>query len=359
VRQATFRHSLKPLLLRAVDDLPIHPIIGAPLGGGPSTPELVAGVSNAGGLGFLAAGYKTVEGLAEDISATRRLTNKPFGVNVFYPVREDVDSGAIATYADRLRTEAERYGVALGEPRWTDDAYDAKLDLLLRESPAVVSFTFGCPEREVVHSLRDAGSAVWCTVTSVAEAQQAAGVGADALVLQGGEAGGHQAHFHDHDDDPLPVLTLVQLVSRATDLPLVAAGGLASGEGIAAALTAGACAAQVGTAFLLASEAGTASAHRDAVRRGGCPTKLTRAFSGRRARGIVNRFMREHDHEAPMGYPEIHYLTVPIRAAARQRGDADGINLWAGQAYPLAREASAGEIVEQLASEMTRTFAGS
>jgi nitronate monooxygenase len=346
------------LVLSVVEGLPPHPIIGAPLGGGPSTPALVAGISNAGGVGFLAAGYKTVDGLAEEINATRGLTNRPFGVNVFYPVRDEVDSGAIASYARSLQAEAERYGVALGEPRWTDDAYDAKIELLLRERPAAVSFTFGCPDPEVVLALRDAGCAVWCTATSVTEAQQAASVGADALILQGGEAGGHQAHFHDHDDDPLPVLTLLQLVSRATDLPLIAAGGLGSGEAIAAALSAGACAAQVGTAFLLASEAGTFPAHRDALRHGAAPTKLTRAFSGRRARGIVNRFMREHDHEAPVGYPEIHYLTVPIRAAARETGDADGINLWAGQAYPLARELSAGEIIEQLASEMARTFAG-
>jgi nitronate monooxygenase len=297
----------------------------------------------------------TVDGLAEDISVTRGLTSGPFGVNVFYPVREEVDSGAIVAYAHRLQAEAERYGVDLGEPRWTDDAYDAKIELLLRERPAAVSFTFGCPDPEVVRSLRDVGCAVWCTVTCVSEAQQAASAGADALILQGGEAGGHQAGFHDHDDDPLSVLALLRLVSRATDLPLVAAGGLGSGEGIAAALNGGACAAQVGTAFLLASEAGTAPPHRDALRRGNAPTKLTRAFSGRRARGIVNRFMREHDHEAPRGYPEIHHLTVPIRAAARQIGDADGINLWAGQAYPLAREASAGEIVEQLASEAAMT----
>jgi nitronate monooxygenase len=283
----------------------------------------------------------------------RGLTQRPFAVNVFYPVREQIDDTQVAAYVERLAGEAERYGVAAGEPRWTDDDWQAKLELVRREQPAVVSFTFGCPEREIVEELRAAGSSVWCTVTSPAEAEQAASVGVDALVVQGGEAGGHQGSFHDHPHDPFPLLTLLQLVRRVTDLPLIAAGGIATAEAIAAVLAAGASAAQLGTALLLTPEAGASAAHRQALR-GDRPTKLTRAFTGRRARGIVNRFMLDHDAAAPIAYPEIHYVTAPIRAAARASDDGETINLWAGQAYPLTQERSASELVAELVHELAR-----
>jgi nitronate monooxygenase len=328
-------------------------MVGAPLGGGPTTPALAAAVCEAGGLGFLAAGYKTAAALADDVTSVRELTQRAFGVNLFYPVREQIDDAEVAAYVARLSPEATRYGVGAGEPRWTDDDWDAKLELVLRERPAVVSFTFGCPGREIVEELRAAGSDVWCTVTSPAEAEQSASAGVDVLVVQGAEAGGHQGSFHDHSDDPLPVLILLQLVRRATDLPLIAAGGIATAEAIAAVLAAGASAAQLGTALLLAPEAGTSAAHREALR-GDRPTKLTRAFTGRRARGIVNRFMLEHDAAAPIAYPEIHYVTAPIRAAARAAGDGETINLWAGQAYELTHERAASELVEQLAHELAR-----
>jgi nitronate monooxygenase len=332
--------------------LPQHllavPIVGAPLAGGPTTPALAAAVCEAGGLGFLAAGYLTAAAFAADIDTVHGLTSRPFGVNVFYPTRDRVDPADLAAYADRLAGEAARHGVVAGEPRWTDDDWEAKLEVVRRERPAVVSFTFGCPDREIVEELRAGGSSVWCTVTSPAEAEQAGSAGVDALVVQGGEAGGHQGSFHDGSDDPFPLLTLLQLVRRVTSLPLVAAGGIATGEAIAGVLAAGASAAQIGTALLLAPEAGTADAYRRALR-GDRPTRLTRAFTGRRARGIVNRFMRDHDGAAPGGYPEIHYVTAPIRAAARASGDGETINLWAGQGYQLTRERPAAELVEELA----------
>lgn len=324
--------------------------MGAPLSGGPSTAALAAAVSEAGGLGFLAAGYKTAATVADDVAEVRRLTAQPFGVNVFFPVRERVDEAALLAYAERLRGEAERYGVEPGEPRWSDDDWDAKLELLARERPAVVSFTFGCPDREVVEPLRSAGSEVWCTVTSAAEAQEAAAAGVDALVVQGSQAGGHRGSFSDATATPTRLLDLLRAVRRATSLPLVATGGIASAEAVAEALAAGASAAQVGTVLLPTPEAGTSEPHRQALR-GGRPTRLTRAFSGRRARGLVNRFMDEHDAAAPLGYPEIHYVTTPIRAAARAAGDPEAVNLWAGEAYRLAREESAGEVVERLASK--------
>jgi nitronate monooxygenase len=329
------------------------PIVGAPLGGGPTTPALAAAVSEAGGLGFLAAGYKAVADVERELAEVRAATSRPFGVNVFVPARLPVDEHAIEAYAATLSGEVERYGAELGEPRWNDDGWDAKLALLARERPAVVSFTFGCPEREVVSTLQAADVAVWCTVTSPAEARAAASAGADALVVQGAEAGGHQSSFDDTDEPPTPLLELLPLVRSATDLPLVAAGGIGDDAGVAAALAGGAAAAQIGSALLLTPEAGTSAPHRAALA-GDAPTVLTRAFTGRRARGIVNRFIREHEPLAPRGYPQVHHLTAPIRAAARAAGDPEGINLWAGESYGLAEDAPAGELVRRWASAAER-----
>jgi nitronate monooxygenase len=327
------------------------PIVGAPLAGGPSTPELAAAVSEAGGLGFLAAGYKTAAATGAELERLQALTARPVGLNLFFPVKEEIDGTALTAYTERMRSEGEHYGVAPGEPRWTDDDWQAKLELAARARPAVVSFTFGCPEREIVDWLRECGCRVWCTVTSDDEARQAAAAGVDALVVQGAEAGGHQGSFVDHDRMPRPLLTLLGEVQRAVALPLIGAGGIATAADVAAALAAGAFAAQIGSALLLSSEAGTSAAHRQALT-GEAETRLTRAFTGRRARGIVNRFLLEHDAFAPRAYPELHYVTAPIRAAARERGDPDGINLWAGTGYRHARDASASELVERWASEL-------
>jgi nitronate monooxygenase len=196
---------------------------------------------------------------------------------------------------------------------------------------------------------------VWVTVTAAAEAIAAQEAGADALVVQGVEAGGHRGSFDQGAPGDVGLLALLQLVQAVADLPLVATGGIATGRGIAAVLAAGAAAAQLGTAFMLTPEAATSPAHREALGGRG-PTALTRAFTGRSARGIENRFMREHEPDAPEGYPEVHHLTAPIRTAARERGDPDGFHLWAGQAHPLAAELPAGELVERLADEARRAL---
>lgn len=331
------------------------PIVGAPLAGGPSTPELTASVSGAGGFGFLAAGYKTAQEVRVDIEAVRTKTQRPFGVNVFFPVHLDIDDAAIAAYVQSLDGEARRYSVACGEPRWSGDEWEEKLELVARERPAVVSFTFGCPDRATVQRLQANGIAIWCTVTRPAEATVAAAAGVDALVVQGAEAGGHQASFDDTDTTPIELLPLLRLISKATDLPLVAAGGIADGRGVAEAIAAGAAAAQIGTALMLTPEAGTSAPQRAALK-GDAPTSLTRAFTGRRARGIVNRFMREHDTTAPKAYPQIHYATAPLRAAARAAGDAGGINLWAGQSYRLAEAEPASELITRWGADARRAL---
>jgi nitronate monooxygenase len=334
-----------------LEALPL-PIVGAPMAGGPSTPALVAAVSGAGGLGFLGAGYKTVDALCDDIAETRALTGRPFGVNVFALIDGTPgDPAAIASYAARLAGEAAPAGVELGEPRFEDDHFAAKMEALIADPAAVVSFTFGLPPRAIIERLRAAGSEVWITVTSPAEAHAAAALAPDALVVQGVEAGGHRGVFVDDERaSDLTLLAALQLIGAAVGLPLVATGGLATGAAIGAALVAGAAAAQVGSAYLRTPEAGTSDAQRTATATA-APTALTRAFTGRTARGIVNRLLTEHTAAAPHAYPEIHHLTAPLRAHGRAVGDADLINLWAGQAHMLAPELPAGELTQKLADD--------
>jgi nitronate monooxygenase len=331
------------------------PIVQAPLAGGASTPALTAAVVEAGAFGFVAAGYRTADALRDELRATRALTAAPFGVNVFVPGRA-TERGRYERYIEALRDEAGRQGVALGEPRFEDDAWEAKLALLEDDPVSAVSFTFGCPPAEVAARLQAAGSTVCLTVTDVDEAQHAADAGADALIVQGIEAGGHRASFVDREGaGDYGLLALIQLVRAHVDLPLVASGAIASGGALAAVLCAGAQAAQIGTAFMRCPEAGTSAAHRAALA-AETPTRLTRAFTGRQARGIVNRFLREHSEEAPPAYPEIHHVTAPLRAAGRAAGDADVINLWAGQAHELASDAPAAQVVAALAADAAESL---
>jgi nitronate monooxygenase len=323
-----------------------HPIVAAPMGGGPSTPELVAAVSEAGGLGFLAAGYKEPDEVAREMAAVRDLTEAPFGVNVFVPGPPAAPE-TYADYVESLAPDAERLGTEVGEPRYSDDHWQGKLELLTQEAPAVVSFAFGSPEPAAIEGLRHAGCEIWVTVTAPGEARLAARDMADALIVQGGEAGAHQGSFEDDPNlEPYGLLSLLQLVRADVETPLVAAGGLATGSAVAAVLAAGASAAALGTAFMLCPEAGTSEVHREALPER-APTQLTRAFTGKTARGIANSFMAEHP-DAPGAYPEIHYATAPLRAAAREAGDSTAVNLWAGQTHALARPAPAGELVRLL-----------
>ncbi len=329
------------------------PIVLAPLAGGPTTPQLAASVSNAGGLGFLAAGDLSAAALSAQITQARALTGAPLGVNVFVPGAA-ASPGPVAAYAATLTGEASKAGVEVGQARFDDDDWDAKVRLLTADPLHVTSFTFGCPGPGVIQAAKAAGSEVWITVTTPADARLAEAAGADALVVQGSEAGGHRSSFTDDpaedESGEFGLLSLIQLVRRQTMLPLIAAGGIGTGAGIAAVLAAGANAAQLGTAFLRCPEAGTAPVQRAAVATT-TPTAMTRAFTGRLARGIRNRFMAEHERDAPAAYPEVHYLTSPLRAAGRAAGNPDLVNLWAGQTHQLSRELPAAELVAVLAGE--------
>ncbi|HEY2600185.1 MAG TPA: nitronate monooxygenase [Thermoleophilaceae bacterium] len=328
---------------RVILDQLEHPIVQAPMAGGPSTPALTAAVSKAGGLGFVAAGYLSARKFAERLVAVREVTDAPFGTNLFVPGSPEVDEAALRAYVEEL-------GPGAGQPRFDDDDWDHKLGLLRDEPVAVVSFTFGCPGPDLLASLKDVGSEVWITVTSLDEARSARDAGADALVLQGVEAGGHRGTFDDPPDggEGLSTLALLRIVATSdVELPLVPTGGIADAPGVAAALVAGAAAVQLGSAFMHCPEAATNPVHRAALG-SERPTALTRAFSGRLARGIQNQFMRDHDAAAPRAYPYVHHATSPLRAVARERGDADGFNLWAGQAHTLARHLPAADVVREL-----------
>jgi nitronate monooxygenase len=330
------------------------PIIQAPMAGGPSTPALTAGVIEAGGFGFIAAGYLTVDELRQVTATTRSLTAGPLGINLFVPSVPG-DAGEVDRYASTLQPEADRLGVALGDPRWEDDDFDAKLDAVESAGVAMVSFTFGCPTPSVVDRMHRAGCQVAVTVTSAADADKAAGAGADALAVQGTEAGGHQGGFTDLEANHRPLLSLLAEIRESTDLPLIGGGGIMTGQEAAAVLDAGARAVQLGTAFLCSTEAGTSPAHRRAlVERRYPDTIVTRAYSGRCGRGLANEFAIAHHQQAPRAYPEVHHLTRPIRAAATRMGDASVPNLWAGTGWAQVTSEPAGAIVRRIAAEAAK-----
>jgi nitronate monooxygenase len=339
-----------------VDQLTV-PIVLSPLAGGPATPRLAAAVTGAGGLGFLAAGYLTAGELADQVSQARQLTGGPLGVNVFVPGAA-AEPEPVARYAATLAAHALLAGSKLGLARFHDDDWQAKLDLLIADPLPVTSFTFGCPDPGAIARLQRAGSEVWITVTTPAEAELAAAAGADTLVVQGSEAGGHRGSFTDDpaDDGGYGLLSLLQLARSRVSLPLVAAGGISTGAAVAAVLAAGAAAAQAGTVFLRCPEAGTSPVQRAAVA-SATPTATTRAFTGRLARGIRNQFMDDHSRDAPAAYPEVHFLTAPLRAAGRRDGNADLVNLWAGQTHELSREVPAAQLVADLAREAHASLA--
>jgi nitronate monooxygenase len=322
------------------------------MGGGPSTPALAAAVSNAGGLGFLAAGYLTVEAMARQMAELRQLTPSPFGMNVFVPQDPDVDEVALSAYLASLRPDAAKFGVEV-TAAWDDDGWPEKIEHLTRDPVPVVSFTFGCPPPEVVEQLQLAGSRVVVTVTAPAEAAIAADAGADAVCAQGIEAGGHQSTFGDDTapDAGWGLLAQLTAIRHAVALPVIATGGLMTGSDVAAVIRAGAVAAQLGTALLRCPESGATELHKSALAdpafRG---TAITRAFSGRRARGLVNAFMRAHP-DAPSAYPQINNATRAIRREAIARGDPDATNLWAGQGFRLAEERPAAEIITRIGLE--------
>lgn len=326
------------------------PVIVAPMAGGPSTPELAAAGTNAGGLGFVAAGYLSADALADRVAAARKLTSGPLGVNLFVPQASAATPDAIGKYTAALAPDAQRYGAEPGDAVFTDDDWAAKLDVLRDLRPEVASFTFGLPSPEECKRLRDAGITTVGTVTSVYEADNAVACGVDAIAVQGPAAGGHRGTFDPvAEPNPQPLTELLAAVVARVSVPVIAAGGLVTADDVSRMIEQGATAAQLGTAFLLADEAGSSPVHRAALQDPQfTETVVTKAFSGRYARGLRNRFVDDHEAQAPFGYPEIHYLTGPLRAASVRAGDPHGTNIWAGTGYRSITSAPVAEIIAAL-----------
>jgi nitronate monooxygenase len=328
------------------------PVLAAPMAGGPGGPELVIAAAQAGGLGFIAGGYKQPEVFATELARAQD-ADVPSAVNLFAPNPLPADAAELRRYAERIRPDAESLGISLDvqRPREDDDWWHEKLELLLAAPVALVSFTFGIPTTAAIRALQAGGTLVVQSVTSVEEALAAEAAGVDGLAVQSSQAGGHWGTLTPREPPPqLPLTELVASVATAVELPLIGAGGLGTPGAVRAVLAAGADAAMVGTALLLATESATTQPHRAALRdEARTETVLTRAFTGRPARGLRNGFIDRHDANAPFGYPAIHHLTAPLRRAAAAADEPELLHLWAGAAWRAAREAPAAEILRGLA----------
>ena len=337
--------SLRALL----NDLPI-PILQAPMAGASSDAMTVA-VSEAGGMGSLAAAGVGPDEMGAAVDAIRGRTNAPFGVNLLMAPPARPDPAQVHTGLTRLSPWYAELGLDIPDhPNRYSQDFHAQLEALTLAAPPVTSFSFSILTRAQVDALHTAGSYVVGTANTVAEAVAWAEVGADGICAQGFEAGGHHAYFlEDIEASSVGTMALVATVLAAVDLPVIAAGGIMDGRGVAAALALGASAVQMGSAFLLADEAINGATWQQAIRDAPADaTRLTRAFSGRYARGIENRFvraMRGQQEDVP-AYPVQNRLTQAMRAAADKAGDPELMSLWAGQAVTLARSGTAGEMVK-------------
>lgn len=336
-----------------------------------STPALVAAVSNAGGLGSLAVGNMDATAAREVIRQTRALTTRPFNVNVFTHTPARADARREAAWLDYLAPEFQRFDTrppaALREIylSFVDDV--AMYEMFLAERPAVVSFHFGLPSQAWIDALKASGIVLFASATNEDEAVAIEAAGIDAIVAQGWEAGGHRGRFNDEgdrqlsEDEQLGTFALVRRLVARTSLPVIAAGGIMDGAGVAAVLALGAQAAQMGTAFVPCPESGADTAYREALLRGQPPrTALIRAISGRPARGLANQFWAlEQAPERPAipDYPITYDAGKALNAAAKARGNSAYAAQWAGQAAPLARALPAAELVEVLTRETREAIA--
>jgi nitronate monooxygenase len=330
------------------------PIVQAPMAGGADTPALAAAVSGAGGLGSLGCGYLTAEKIEALAAEVRARTDRPFALNLFVRADEPVDAAAAARVSPALDDVRRELGLAPPPPPSPPgDAYPAQLAAVIRARPAVFSFTFGAPSRADLDAARTAGIYTVGTATTLAEAEALERLGVDAICAQGAEAGGHRGTFIGRFEDALVgTMALVRQIVRRVRVPVLAAGGIMDGAGIRAALALGAVGAQLGTAFLDCPEAGTVTAHRRALSAEAARvTSITRAFSGRPARGIRNRFVELFERVEPAGFPQQQQMTADIRAAAAKAERVDLMQMWAGQAASLIRPMPAADLVETLAVE--------
>jgi nitronate monooxygenase len=333
-----------------------HPVIQAPLAGGADTPRLAAAVSEAGGLGSIGAAYLTPEQIAETGKAVRSLTSRPFGINLFAPFPVPAPPREATELLERVAPFFTEMGLpAPAVPAAPRDGFAEQLAACLEIGASVFSFTFGMIPPSAVEAVKKRGLVLAGTATTVEEAIALEKAGVDVVVAQGSEAGGHRGSFAaDFESSMVGTIALVPQVRDAVRVPVVASGGIMDGRGIAAALALGASAVQLGTAFLATDEAGVPECYKEAVLGArDSSTRLTRAFSGRPARGIVNRFMKEveREPESILPFPLQNALTRPLRTAAAKAGRAEFLSLWAGQGTRLAKRQPAAALVARLAAE--------
>ncbi|WJF90191.1 nitronate monooxygenase [Paraburkholderia bonniea] len=336
------------------------PVIQAPMAGGPTSPAMVAAVSNAGALGFLAAAPFSPEKLAAEVTAIRSLTTRPFGVNLFILEPNTPDDATVRLALTAIDPIRAALGLPPGHPleHYAPD-FRTQLDMLVELRVPVVSFTFGVLSANDVSRLQAAGSYVIGTATHVAEALAWHAAGADAIAAQGAEAGAHRGTFIGAFEHALVgTLALVPQLVDATGLPVLAAGGIMDGRGIAAALALGAQAAQMGTAFLTCAESAIPPVWKTRVRAAtDTDTTVTSAITGRHARGIRNPLMQQlaAQPEQIAPYPVQNALTQELRQAAGRAGNGDYLSLWSGQGAPLGQKRpvnlSAADLVHQLDEE--------
>jgi len=336
------------------------PIFQAPMAG-TSTPAMAAAVSNAGALGAIGLAAETVEGAGKMIRATQALTNRPFNVNVFCHRPAIANAEVEARWIARLKPEFTTLGAeppsALREIYQTFRGNDAMTAQLLETRPAIVSFHFGLPEADQVRALKQAGILLLGSATSLPEGQKLADAGIDAIVAQGYEAGGHRGLFdYAAHDDRLGTFAVVRLLVSKFDLPIIAAGGIMDGAGIAAALRLGATAAQMGTAFVGCPESSADQGYRAALASDAANhTAMVRAISGRPARCLANRFTKlaesVPDAQIP-DYPITYDLGKALHAAGKAKGEYGFGAQWAGQGAPLSRPMPAAELVRVLVKEL-------
>lgn len=342
-----------------------QPIIQAPMAGGGDTPDLVAAVSSAGALGFIGAAYLTPQQIAEAAQAVRSRTTRPFGINLFAPLPAPEQPMGLGPVLQHLAPFFAAVGVAppieIPKPVQT---FPQQLEAVLQSGASAFSFTFGKLPADAVAAVRSEGILVIGTATTVDEAITLEKSGVDAIVAQGSEAGGHRGTFAtDFSAGMIGTIALVPQIVDGVRVPVIASGGIMDGRGIAAALALGASAVQLGTAFLTCRESGVPECYRDAILHAReDQTQITRAFSGRPARGIINRFLSEFASKEAgdtiLPFPVQNMLTRPLRSAAAKQGRAEFLNLWAGQGVRMARRQSASELIARLALETTNAIAG-
>jgi nitronate monooxygenase len=342
------------------------PIVQGPFGSGLSAIDLAAGVSDAGGLGSFGVHHLDGAGIRDTAAALRAKTDRPFALNLWIPFADSEDpqltDTQFAAAVDALASYFAELGVPMpSRPVRFSPPYAEQVDAVIEAQPAVFSFVYGIPEPDVLRRCRGRGIFTLGTATTVDEAIALERAGVDGVVASGFEAGGHRISFlRPAEESLIGTLALVAQVTAAVRIPVVAAGGIADGRGIAAALCLGAQAAQIGTAFLATEESGASPLHREALHRAGRErTALTRAFTGRLARGIRNRFMEEMrgSESLLLQYPVQAWLTAHLKRAAVAQGRADLLPLWCGQSAALVRHRHARDLMAALIEETAFAFA--